>query len=498
MLGDALFEGLPGLPSGLPILMREDAGLATRVRHHRQKLILVFSAMRHLALREKANGRSVVYRKWGEDDGFGDILQMLSAQRPKIVHAYAPNDRFFDRALRDWAVREGVELRLVPSPMFLTSERDWLAWRRDQCDEAGGRMLMGDFYAFQRERLGLLLDGEGRPLGGRWSHDAENRRPLPRVVLPPPVPRVEPDAIAREVMAMVDREFRDHPGYAADFGYAVTPEGARGMLAAFVAERLERFGPYEDAIPQRERTLFHSVLSPYLNIGLLTPAEVVAAVEGAWRERGLPLNSVEGFLRQGVGWREFVFWTDREYGARGWGLEAPYPNALGASRRLAPCWWEGTTGLPPLDTAIRRAQAHGWLGHIERLMVVGAAMTMSGVHPDEMFRWFMELFVDSAEWVMAPNVYGMSAWADGGTFATKPYVSGSAYLRRMGGYARGAWCEVWDGLYWSFLARYRERFAPLPRMAESLRGLERLEPRRRERLFAAAEGFIARATLAGS
>ncbi|MER3497112.1 MAG: hypothetical protein C4320_10400, partial [Armatimonadota bacterium] len=266
------------------------------------------------------------------------------------------------------AEENGVDLRLIPSPMFLTHRPDWEAWSSGR-----GRFLMGDFYAYQRRRLGLLLDDQGLPLGGSWSKDAENRHALPRAVLPPPLRSPEPDAITREVIDLVDAEFPEHYGKASEFAYAVTHEDAATWLEEFVEERLERFGPYEDAIPSRERVLFHGVLTPYLNCGLLTPAQVV---ESALRRNALdpiPLNSLEGFIRQVVGWREFIRWTDHElYESRGIGKEGKnWPNALNAKRRLKQVWWTGETGLPPLDTVIRRALQHGWTHHIERLMVAG-------------------------------------------------------------------------------------------------------------------------------
>lgn len=489
VLGDTLFDGLSGMPPDVPVFMREDRQLATRIRHHRQKIVLIFSAMRHFAVRLREQGREVFYRRWEEPDDHADLLAALSATGVEVLHAYEPHDRFFAAELQSWAERSAVELRLVRSPMILTPPEAWQRWRK-----ANPRLLMGDFYRFQRERMRLLIDADGHPIGGRWSHDEENRHPLPRHVLPPPILGFDPDEITREVIELVDREFGDHPGRATEFRYGVTHEEAAEWLREFVDERLDRFGPYEDAIPSRERTLFHGVLTPYLNIGLLTPRQVGSAVLRAHRERDLPINCTEGFLRQLVGWREFIFHMDREYGERGWGPE--YSNALGGTRRLKPCWWTGETGLPPLDRVIHRAQVHGWCHHIERLMVAGAAMTMCGVHPDEQYRWFMEMFVDSADWVMAPNVYGMSAFADGGLFATKPYVSSSAYLLRMGDDRRGPWCDVWDGLFWSFVARHRSLFEENARTGAMAENLDALEPRRRERIFAAAAEFIARTTRA--
>lgn len=477
VLGDQLFAGLPGMPDGVPVVMHEDAGLATRWRHHQQKLVLFFSAMRHFAA---SLDREVLYSSITEQNG--SMISRLSGFAPEKVWVYEPADAFFLRdVLRPWAAASGVELVVVPNPMFLTSSADWEAYAG-----RSKRRLMGDFYQAQRRRLGILME-DGQPVGGRWSFDEENRKALPKSVLPPPVHGFEPDSVTRQVISEVSRLFGSHPGDALEFRYGVTHADARAALAEFLAERLGRFGDYEDAIPQRERTLFHSVLTPYLNTGLLTPAEVVSA---ALRCQGVPLNSLEGFVRQVIGWREFIFWIGRER------LEVyeSWPNFFGHRRKLKACWYDGTTGLLPLDTVIRRTEKHAYCHHIERLMVLGSAMLMCEVDPQESYRWFMEMFIDSADWVMAPNVLGMSQFADGGVFATKPYLSGSAYILKMSDYPKGEWCDVWDGLYWRFIDRHLDFFASNHRMGMMVGGLGRLEPARRERIFGAAERFIERVT----
>lgn len=477
VLGDQLFEGLPGMPSGVPVFMHEDVGLATRWRHHQQKLVLFFSAMRHFAF---SCGREVLYSRIAESNG--SVLDRLSALVPRKVWVYEPADAFFLRdVLRPWALSYGVELVVVPNPMFLTSLSDW-----EEYAGRSKRRLMGDFYQSQRRRLGILME-DGQPVGGKWSFDEENRKSLPKSVLPPPVGGFEPDEVTRQVISEVSDLFGAHPGKASDFRYGVTPADARAALEEFLAERLERFGDYEDAIPIRERTLFHSVLTPYLNTGLLTPAEVVTA---ALATPGVPLNSLEGFVRQVIGWREFIFWIGRENQAK----YDEQPNFFGHTRRLKPCWYDGKTGLLPLDTVIRRVEKHAYCHHIERLMVVGSAMLMCEVDPQESYRWFMEMFIDSADWVMAPNVLGMSQFADGGVFATKPYLSGSAYILKMSDYPKGEWCDVWDGLYWRFIDRNLSFFSSNHRMSMMVGGLARLDPARRERIFGAAELFIGRVT----
>lgn len=469
ILGDMLFDGLPGLPPDGKVLMVEDRWLCTRVRHHQQKLVLFLSAMRHFRDRLRAQGREVRYFELG--DSRSDIFERIALEAPAGVVTYLPADRYF-------LPRVSVPVQTVDNPMFLTTPDDWRRYA-----SGTSRRRMADFYMAQRRRLGILIEPNGNPTGGRWSYDEENRKPLPRGHQPPEVWGVEPDAITREVIDLVEREFPDHPGRAADFAYPVTHEQAREWLHDFLVERFHLFGDYEDALPTGHRTVYHSLLTPMLNTGLLTPREVVDAA----LKQDVPLNAKEGFIRQVIGWREFI---------KGIAEEAPDEptNFFGHARRLKPCWWDGTTGLPPLDLSIRRAVDHAWIHHIERLMVVGAAMLMCEVHPRAAYDWFMEMTLDTADWVMGPNVFGMSQFADGGSFATKPYFSGSAYLRKMGDYPAGEWCDVWDGLYWRFIDRNREFFLRNPRMATMARGVDRLEPRRRDRIFTAAEGFIDRVT----
>lgn len=479
LMGDMLFADLSALPIEAPVFMREDIGLCTRTRHHKKKIVLFLAAMRHFA---QGLGDRVHYESLSEGDFSASLARFLSERGIRELHTFEPNDRFFARQLAETC--GGVRLVLHDSPGFLTSGADWTSWRA-----AGRRLHMADFYRWQRRRLGVLIEGEG-PAGGKWSFDSENRERVPRHLVPPAVWPEEPDAITREVMALVEERFPDHPGSALGFGYAVTHEAARERLSEFVETRLPLFGPYEDAISLEHTWLWHSVLTPYLNCGLLTPREVVRAVLARYDRGDVEIRSVEGFIRQVIGWREFIRGIDREYES------APANrNPFGHARRLGEAWWNAQTGLPPLDGAIRRALDYGWCHHIERLMVIGAAMLMAEIQPEETYRWFMEMFVDSADWVMGPNVYGMSQFADGGLFATKPYLSGSAYLLRMSDYPRGPWCEVWDGLYWRFVAKHREFFASNPRTKPMVLGLDGLEPARRDRIVRAAEGWIEQVTV---
>lgn len=475
ILGDQLFDDIGALPPG-PIVMVEDRIVASAHRYHSHKLVMTFSSMRHFALR---HGSRVAYHPLDEGSSIPKALSERRSAGFTAVHCYEPADEAFGRQLGSWCSDSGLELNLWPNPMFLTTAHEWSAFTG-----SGDRRLMADFYRYQRLRLGLLLDSQGRPVGGRWSFDPENRKGLPRGHLAPPAALPEPDAITREVGSLVERYFPEHAGDPGLFRLPVTHADARSFLSDFLAYRLDRFGDYEDAISSDQHVLYHSLLSPMMNVGLLTPRQVIDAAIQRHAREPVPLNSLEGFVRQIVGWREFV---------RGIHRERRWEGSASGSRILGPDWFSGTTGLPPLDSAIRRAIGTGWCHHIERLMVLGAAMFMCDVRAAEAYRFFMEMFVDAAEWVMEPNVYGMSQFV-APTFATKPYFSGSAYLLKMSDFPRGEWCEVWDGLYWSTVQRMRKQLTGNPRMSPILRAFDKLDPVRRDRVIARAEKFKDRTT----
>jgi deoxyribodipyrimidine photolyase-related protein len=484
ILGDMLFDGLPGLPADRPVFMMEDWGLCTRVRHHKHKIVLFLSAMRHFRDRLRGQGRTVHYSELGsrEDPGLAERLRAALRGHGELL-TYEIADRPVRGRIAELCREEGARLVEAPNPMFLVGKEDWEEFLVNT-----RRVRMAEFYVHQRKRLRLLIDPDDRPIGGKWSFDAANRKRLPRGLVPPAVPHFAPDGTTREVVALVDESFPDHPGTAAGFCWPVTHEEAAAWLDDFLESRLDQFGDYEDALSSLHRTVYHSLLSPMLNTGLLTPAQVVAEALKRHERRPAPINSLEGFLRQVVGWREFVRGVHR--------LEPSEPpeGPFGHTRGLTAAWYEATTGLAPLDLAIRRCRDHGWIHHIERLMVVGAAMLMCEVRPRCAYDWFMEMTIDSADWVMGPNVYGMSQFAHEKPFTTKPYLSSSAYLKRMGADG-GDWEEVWDGLFWRFVGKHRWLFESNPRTRPLVRTLDRMDPSRLQRLLAAAVGFVARTTV---
>ncbi len=468
------------------VFMAECGSMCRRYAAHRHKLVLILSAMRSKADALRQAGVEVVYHSLEESTGsWASMLttHLETHSYRELVH-FETESRAMKEQLEAIGDRHGLDRTVLESPMFVTSRADFQQYR-----EGHKRLFMADFYRWQRKRLGVLIDDDGGPAGGKWSFDEENRKKLPKGLAPPPLRKPAWTAHTESVVEMVNRLFPDHPGDARNFWLPTTAAQAEDALRVFLDERLTSFGDYEDALSTKYGTLFHSVLSALLNVGLLTPGRVLERTLEHASAGDVPLNSLEGFVRQVIGWREFI---------RGvWDTVPPShweTNFWGHTRELTAHWYDGTTGIPPLDDTIRRAQETGYSHHIERLMVAGNLMLLCQVKPTAAYQWFMEMYVDSADWVMAPNVFGMALFSEGGAFTTKPYICGSNYLRKMSDYGKGPWCDIVDGLYWSFVDGHREFFASNPRSKMMLRTLDRIDPARRDRIFHAAETFTANVT----
>ncbi|HRK07547.1 MAG TPA: cryptochrome/photolyase family protein [Pseudobdellovibrionaceae bacterium] len=465
------------------VFMCESRALATRYRYHKLKLVLFFSAMREYRDELRALGIRVHYEELeAEGDFWSRLENVIRAKKPReLVHTEV-EDQFFERELLDFATRLQLPRRERPSPGFLTTRSELAADPR----LTGEAPRMKHFYETQRKRLRVLVDDRDQPTGGRWSFDEDNRRKLPASVEPPPPRFPQPTAHVREVQKLVAREFASHPGEVDNFWLPVRRADAREWLQQFLDERFALFGPYEDAVSTQHDFIFHSALSPLMNLGLLTADEVLReALDHAEARPDFPIASLEGFVRQIIGWREFVRGIYRHHSER-----QESANFWGHRGRVGAIWYEGRTGLPPVDLAIRRARHWGWTHHIERLMYLSNTFLLSERAPREVHRWFMEMYVDSADWVMGPNVYGMGLMSDGGLFATKPYICGSNYWLKMSDFKRGEWCDVIDGLYWRFIRQHREFFARNPRMSVMLSAAEKIDRAKRERLEAAAREFL--------
>lgn len=481
--GNCLFPDHGGLAldDGTLFFMAEDHGLCSKFKYHKHKLVFVISAMRSHR-DELARKYDVEYSELRHENSvstYEDIL-LDSCKRHSITEivTYEMENRGFRNRIVRFCRDNGIKLIIADSPGFLTTPSDFDNYRKEyDC------LFMNDFYIWQRKRLGILTTKDGGPAEGKWSFDAENRKKIPEGLFIPEFPEAEKTKHTKDVSKLIDKLFPYNPGSTDNFYLPTTREKALEWMERFFTERFSGFGPYEDAISEGKGLLFHSLLSPLMNAGLLTPSEVIDKALEFAGDSEVPFQSLEGFIRQIIGWREFM---------RGvYNTEELRLNFFGHERRLNDKWYDGRTGLAPLDSVIKRVVANGYAHHIERLMVMSNIMLLTEIHPGDVYKWFMEMFVDSAEWVMAPNVYGMGQFADGGSFATKPYISGSNYILKMSDFGRGDWCDVWDGLYWRFIDKQKKFFESNPRMSMMVGMLDRMDEGRKKRIIKLAEGFIA-------
>lgn len=490
ILGNCLFPDHSRLNPDKHTLffMAEDSGLCTHFKYHKHKLVLFLSAMRSHA-EEIEKNYALAYHKLSsqssnksyEDklketiDSYADIQEVIT---------YDIEDHFFENRIQAFCKKEKLKLTIVDSPGFITSKEKFREY-----NENAKKPFMHTFYQQQRKELNILLESDGKsPLHGSWSFDEENRKKLPKGIHIPQQPTSHPTDHTQDVKKLVDELFPDHPGSTDNFRWATTRRQVLYLLDDFLKERFENFGPYEDAISSNEAFVFHSVLSPYINMGLVTPDEVVDKALEYYREHDTHYPSVEGFVRQIIGWREFMRGIYHEYD------DQLNQNYFDHKRKMKSCWYDGTTGIPPLDDSIKKAQKYGYTHHIERLMVLGNIMLLCELDPDEVYKWFMEMYVDSSDWVMAPNVYGMSQFADGGIFATKPYIGGANYIKKMSNYGKGDWEDVVNGLYWRFIEENLETFANNQRMSMMVATLKKMNPDKKEKIFKAANAFIEKVT----
>jgi len=456
--------------------MREDQELATYYKFHKHKIIFFFAAMRAYRDELRALGYAVHYEEYENSKGslakaqFEKALAEVILQN-KVTSAFGfeIEDKFFEKRLFEFFKKKKIPLTIWQSPMFLTSRKQFKSYV-----SSTRRPFMKTFYESQRKRLQILVE-DNKPVGGSWSFDTENRLALPKDKKTPSLPQFKLSAHVLAASKLVDGEFSDHPGLSKDFWLPVERRQAKKWLESFLVDRLNEFGPYEDAIAPHSEFVYHSVLTPFLNSGLLTPDEVITATLAYAKKHKVPLGSVEGFIRQVIGWREFIRGIYQNFSEK-----QERENFWQHSNKLSDLWYKGGTGVPPLDETIRRVVKRGYAHHIERLMIVGSLMLLLEVEPKEAHKWFMEMFIDSSDWVMGPNVYGMALFSDGGIFATKPYICGSNYLRKMGGYPKGEWCDGVDGLYWQFIKKNEKFFLKNPRLSMMARASQKIPKERWE------------------
>lgn len=483
VLGDQLFapECFTKMPAK-DIFMAEDWGLCTRYRYHKLKISLFLSSMRHFREMMTADHK-VHYHELSSKKSETYVKRLksfLTAKKVKRVHMFEIADEFFRRELQSVFDSSKVEVVYYDSPMFLNS--------RGSFDDYLGQVKkpqMKTFYERQRRQQKILLTRDGKPEGGRWSFDEDNRKPYKKGLEVPDVGLCKPDKATVAVLDLVEDAFSDHPGDTSEFCFPVTHSQARQWLDEFLDQRLSGFGPYEDAVTNKSPFLFHSLLTPMLNTGLLTPRDVIDAVLDRYEAGEVSIASTEGFVRQVMGWREFMKGIYDSYSSK-----MNSTNYFNHKRKLADSWYTGETGIPPLDDAIKKAGKYAYCHHIERLMILSNMMLLSQVDPKNVFEWFMEMFIDSADWVMEGNVYGMGQFSEGGIFATKPYICGSNYWIKMGDYKKGTWADAVDGLYWGFIKKHRKFFESNHRLSMMPRMLDKMKEDRQQLIFKAARKFL--------
>jgi deoxyribodipyrimidine photolyase-related protein len=472
----------------LRVVLVESRAALGRLPYHRKRQVLIRSAGRHFAAELRERGYMVEVLPAADDAaGLAAFAQQHRPARLYTMEAAEHDTRAWQR--QSLEAQAGIPVALLPSTLFLVDRHDPVG-----AVAAGKKVVMETFYRGMRRHFGLLLDERGEPEGGAWNYDAANRKRLPRGHEPPPLPRFEPDALTRQVMAEV--EAGGHGvGSVAGFDLAVTQAQAEAAFADFLEHRLERFGPYEDAMSRQHGALYHAVLSPQMNLGLLEPLAMARAAEERYRRGLAPLNSVEGFIRQVVGWREYIYW---QYHRQMPGLRAA--NAWDGRRALPRLLWDGQTDMACLGRTVERLIDSGYTHHIERLMLVCNFCLLAGVDPAAVADWFLTFYVDSHDWVVLPNVIGMGLNADGGQTATKPYIASAAYIHRMSDHC--AACRFrpdqrtgpdacpFNLLYWNFLITHEGRLRANPRLGPAVLGLKHLDSRERAEAQAGASRFL--------
>jgi len=477
------------------VLMVEVSEEATYVRHHKQKIVFVLSAMRHFAESLRAEGIDVDYVRMndkGNTGSFtGELGRALSRHKADRIVATEPGEYRVLETMQSWEHAFGTPVEIREDGRFLCSRTEFAAFAQGRKN-----LRMEFFYRHMRRKTGWLMKGD-KPEGGMWNYDALNRRALPKGVKVPSRRRFPPDAMTREVMTLVGRRFADHFGDLAPFGWAVTRKDALTALRHFITNCLPRFGEYQDSMKAGEDFLFHSVLSLYLNIGLLGAKEIVEEALEAYRKGSAPLPAVEGFVRQILGWREYVrgiYWTKMPAYAQS--------NFLQADRPLPEFYWTGKTDMSCLRETIEATRRNAYAHHIQRLMITGNFALLAGVAPAQVEEWYLVVYADALEWVELPNTHGMALYADGGLLGSKPYAASGAYIDRMSDYCHGCAYDPkvklgtkacpFNYLYWYFLIVNERRLAQNPRMGMPYRTLARMAGDRRQQIVQEAQEFLDR------
>jgi deoxyribodipyrimidine photolyase-related protein len=476
-----LYAGHPWFVKERKMVLVEESLFFTQYRFHKKKLMLHRASMKAWQADKIKQGFTVDYIE--AIHAIHDIrtfIEDAAHKGLKKIVAFHPSDDWLQRRIQYSCKKNSVELQWIENPNFLNTPEDGDVYFANK-----KHYHQTDFYILQRKARKLLLDADRKPLGGQWTFDAENREKFPKTERVPVLKIPAENKWLKEAAEYVNQHFPGNYGETDAFIFPVNRNDSLQWLDEFLEKRFEKFGVYEDAMVAKENYLYHSVLTPMLNIGLLQPGEIVNAALNKASEKEIPLNSLEGFIRQIVGWREFIRLVyERE------GRKQRTTNYWGFTRKIPPKFWTGETGIEPVDIVVKKLLQASYNHHIERLMVMGNFFLLCEFDPDEVYRWFMEMYIDAYDWVMVPNVYGMTQFSDGGLMTTKPYISGSNYLMKMGDWPKGDWQAIWDGLFWRFMHVHRDFFLKNPRLGMLVKTFDKMKDEKRELHIRNAAGFL--------
>ena len=465
--------------------MSEDLGLCTYQKHHKLKLILFLSSMRsYLDILKNKNYKikyfdiendfEIPYEKKLENfilnNGFKELI------------SFEIEDKFFENKIRTLIRKLNINWRIIDSPMFITTRLEFKDFLENTT-----KPIMANFYKINRKKNKILMIGD-KPKGGKWNFDKENRKKITSDIKIPKQIEIKESKHTIKLKKIIKKKFSSHPGSVENFWFPTTHKDADQWLNFFLDKKFNLFGDFEDTVDINNNILVHSVLSPLINIGLITPKQILDKVL-KFQDK-IKINSYEGFIRQIIGWREFMRGIYQNYDR-----ELEEKNFFNHKNSITNSWYEGTTGLAPLDHSIKNAQKYAWSHHIERLMILCNIMNLCEIKPHEIYNWFMEMFVDSSDWVMSPNVYGMGLFSDGGIFSTKPYICGSNYLMKMMNFKKGEWNDIMDGLYWRFINKNRKFFEKNYRLNMMVKIYDKMNKERKKDIIEKANLFIKKNTL---
>ena len=491
LLGNQLFPNkyIKDFKNKNIFIMSESFNICSKLKYHKLKIQFILSSMRSYKDNLIKKGFKVEYNELNNKNLKSNLFDFLQKNilknKSKSVTTFEFQDNDFEKKFRKFVNKNKITWNILKSPMFIKDKqffKEFLSQNK--------KPLMANFYKKIRKDLKILIDENNNPTGGKWSFDEENRKRLPKDILIPTDLKSKKNVHIKSTEKLVNQIFKDNPGDSSNFWLSTDRNEIEKKLDFFIDYKLNFFGDYEDFVSQKNQILFHSALSPYINLGLITPEEIINKILKKDLKNKFRLNSLEGYIRQLIGWREFMkgiydnFSHDMEKG-----------NFFNNENKLKDTWYSGTTGLEPLDHAIGNVLKNGWSHHIERLMILSNIMNLCEIKPKEVYKWFMEMFVDAYDWVMKPNVFSMGLFSEGGIFATKPYICGSNYFLKMMDFKKGDWCEIMDGLYWRFIQKNKTFFSKNPRLSMMVRNLEKMDKNRKENIFNKAENFIKRNTL---